>query len=173
MIRRLIWISIALSAAGLVWGQRGRGVGAGGQGTPPTLPSQSNAAATRNGAAKTPAQKPSTAQSAKATTAAKDWTTRLTADSALGTRLTPLLPEGATLAGAAEGFRNQGQFIAALHVSKNLNIPFADLKARMTGAEPVSLGKAIQALRPDLDKTAAEDDVKLAERQAKQDSRGK
>jgi hypothetical protein len=41
-----------------------------------------------------------------------------------------------TLNAASEGFRNQGQFLAALHVSKNLNIPFKDLKAAMLGTPP-------------------------------------
>ena len=34
---------------------------------------------------------------------------------------------------ASSGFRNQGQFIAAVHVSQNLGIPFADLRATMLG----------------------------------------
>jgi len=62
-----------------------------------------------------------------------------------------MLPIGMTLATASSGFRNQGQFIAALHVSQNLNIPFRDLKRAMTGAHPMSLGQAIHALRPSVD----------------------
>src|SRR5712691_6002550 len=54
---------------------------------------------------------------------------QIAANPALVTRLQPLLPSGMTLASAAAGFKNQGQFIAALHVSQNLNIPFAKLKA--------------------------------------------
>ena len=38
-----------------------------------------------------------------------------------------------TLESASAGFKNQGQFLAALHVSQNLNIPFADLKTAMLG----------------------------------------
>ena len=60
-----------------------------------------------------------------------------------------MLPAGMTLEQAADGFRNQGQFIAALEASKNQNIAFADLKAKMTGATPLSLGQAIQELRPE------------------------
>lgn len=63
-------------------------------------------------------------------------------------RLKAMLPSGMTLEQASEGFRNQGQFIAALEASKNQNIPFADLKAKMTGDNPVSLGQAVQELRP-------------------------
>lgn len=92
--------------------------------------------------------------------------TKLDGNTALVTRLTPLLPPGVTLNAAAMGFRNQGQFIAALHASKNLNIPFADLKMEMTGADHDSLGHAIHELKPGVDaKTAA----KTAEGEAKTD----
>lgn len=53
---------------------------------------------------------------------------------------------GGNLQSACSGFRNLGQCVAALHVSKNLGIPFSDLKAKMTGSDSVSLGKAIRAL---------------------------
>jgi len=36
-----------------------------------------------------------------------------------------LLPPGTDLKTAESGFKSHGQFIAALHVSKNLNIPVA------------------------------------------------
>src|SRR5437870_1692851 len=42
----------------------------------------------------------------------------------LKARVSGLLPAGTDLKTAANGFKNQGQFIATLHVSKNLNIPF-------------------------------------------------
>jgi hypothetical protein len=48
---------------------------------------------------------------------------------------------------AALGFKNQGQFIAAVHVSNNLGIPFVDLKSAMVD-DGLSLGRAIQRLRP-------------------------
>jgi hypothetical protein len=97
---------------------------------------------------------------------------QITANPALVTRLTPLLPAGMTLASAAEGFKNQGQFIAALHVSRNLNIPFTQLKADMTGTKHLSLGQAIQDLRPTTDvhsavrtaETASRADLKAAKR---------
>ncbi|MBM3777263.1 MAG: hypothetical protein FJW23_03350 [Acidimicrobiia bacterium] len=46
--------------------------------------------------------------------------------------------------------------MAAVHVSNNLDIPFDQLKAKMVG-EQMSLGDAIQALRPDADADAAAD----------------
>ena len=88
----------------------------------------------------------------------------------LGDRLAKMLPANMTLNSASTGFRNQGQFIAAVHVSQNLGIPFADLRATMLGLplpattiggtpggtstpttttlSPMSLGQAIQKLRP-------------------------
>jgi hypothetical protein len=92
---------------------------------------------------------------------------KITANPALVARLTPLLPSGTTLANAAAGFKNQGQFIAALHVSHNLNIPFAQLKAEMTGADHASLGRAIQDLRPTTTNVKAA--VKTAETAARAD----
>jgi hypothetical protein len=91
---------------------------------------------------------------------------RIDANPQLVTRLTPLLPAGTTLDQAAAGFKNQGQFIAALHVSKNLGIPFTQLKAEMTGTEHDSLGKAIQDLKPTVDAKSA---AKTAGEEAKAD----
>jgi glucose/arabinose dehydrogenase len=86
----------------------------------------------------------------------------------LAAKVTALLPKGMTLDEASTGFKNQGQFIAALHVSKNLNIPFADLKAEMTGKDHDSLGQAIHQLRPTTDATSA---AKHAESEAAEDSK--
>jgi hypothetical protein len=91
---------------------------------------------------------------------------RIAANPALAARLQPLVPSGMTLAQAAAGFKNQGQFIAALHVSRNLNIPFAKLKAEMTGADHDSLGQAIHDLRPTTNTKTA---TKTAEHEADQD----
>jgi len=59
--------------------------------------------------------------------------------------------------------------MAAVHVSHNLGIPFDQLKAKMTGANPASLGRAIEDLRPSLNSKTVKSDVKTAEHQAKQD----
>src|SRR5215475_4516265 len=96
----------------------------------------------------------------------------------LASRLAKLLPEGADVKAAESGFKNQGQFIAALHVSMNLNIPFDQLKAKVTGvtvqtngqttttSNPMALGKAIHELRPDMTADQANDAAKVAEKQA-------
>src|SRR5258708_1741386 len=80
----------------------------------------------------------------------------------------------------ASAFKNFGQFVAAAHVSKNLNIPggFAALMCDMTtktaagatsactNTTKMSLRKAIQTLDPQAD---AKSEAKKATQQAKQD----
>jgi hypothetical protein len=73
---------------------------------------------------------------------------RIERNEQLRTRVTPLLPAGTNLAEASSGFQSEGQFIAALHTSKNLGIPFSDLKSKMTGSNPMTLGEAIRSLKP-------------------------
>ena len=80
-----------------------------------------------------------------------------------------MLPKGMTLDQAATGFRNQGQFIAALHVSQNLGVQFADLRSAMVGNQQ-SLGQSIHTLKPAANATneakratgQADNDAKLA-----------
>jgi hypothetical protein len=82
------------------------------------------------------------------TTISNPIATKIASKPQLASRLERMLPSGMTLARASSGFKNQGQFIAALHVSQNLHIPFADLKKAMTGPNASSLGQSIQKLRP-------------------------
>ena len=102
-------------------------------------------------------------------------TTLLTKNTKLDSNLTSklqakgLLPAGTDLKDACAGFKNLGQCVAAIHVSHNLDVPFACLKANMTGAAPatgsacpartgagkMSLGKSIQTLSPNADAKAA------------------
>ena len=84
----------------------------------------------------------------------------------LTSRLQALLPAGMTLASASQGFKKEGQFIAALHVAHNLNIPFAQLKTELTGEDHDKLGVAIQELKPGVDAKAA---VRAANREAEAD----
>jgi len=87
-------------------------------------------------------------------------TTQKVKNPKLEARLLSLLPAGTNIQDASQGFKNWGQFVAAAHVSSNLGIPFADLKAKMTGlvpgitpgttvptTTPMSLGQAIQSLK--------------------------
>ena len=74
---------------------------------------------------------------------------------------------------AIHRFRNQGEFIAALHVSKNLDIPFDQLKAKVTGEHAMSLGKAIHELRPNLTEKQVKTEEEKAEKQAKETEKPK
>jgi len=91
---------------------------------------------------------------------------KLTRNTALASKLQALLPPGTDLQAAAAGFKNLGQFVAAVHVSQNLGIPFDQLKAKLTGPGAENLGKAIHDLAPTADAKAA---LKTAESQAKAD----
>src|SRR6185295_16491704 len=93
----------------------------------------------------------------------------ITNNAALSSRVQTLLPSGESISNAAAGFEDQGQFIAAAHAAHNLNIPFDQLKAQMTGKDQSSLGKAIQKLRPDLDRKDVKENVKLAGQQSSRD----
>jgi len=97
-----------------------------------------------------------------------------------------LLPAGTDLKSACSGFRNLGQCVAAIHVRHNLDIPFACMKADMTGQASatasncptvarstsklslgkLSLGKSIQALAPSAN---ANEEVKVGTKQADSD----
>jgi hypothetical protein len=81
----------------------------------------------------------------------------------LAKKLEGRLPLGTNLLAAAEGFRNLGQFVAAVNVSNNLGISFTELKARMVD-DGMSLGQAIKAERNDVD------DVTTIVRRAERDA---
>ena len=95
--------------------------------------------------------------------------TRLSSNTKLASKLQSLLPPGTDLQTAASGFKNLGQFVAAVHVSHNLGIPFDQLKAKMQGPPTESLGKAIHQLKPDADAKAQ---TKTAETEAHNDIDG-
>jgi hypothetical protein len=106
------------------------------------------------------AHRPATTTTTTPTTTTTTTTTRLNPIAAKisshpqqAARIQQMLPQGMTLNQASRGFRNQGQFIAALHVSQNLNIPFRDLRRAMTGPNAMSLGQAIHTLRPSANST--------------------
>lgn len=116
----------------------------------------------------------------------------LTQNTQLASKLQSLVPTGTDLQTAAASFKNLGQFVAAVHVSHNLKIPFACLASDMTGTaaanfapsgttvscpdgtgdKKMSLGSSIQALDPSVDNTQAKQDAKTAMSQAKNDMKG-
>jgi hypothetical protein len=62
----------------------------------------------------------------------------------LAAKLQSRLPAGTDLNTAAAGFRNLGQFVAAVNVSNNLGLDFTTLKTAMV-TDGKSLGQAIQS----------------------------
>jgi hypothetical protein len=91
---------------------------------------------------------------------------KLASNTQLASKLQGLLPLGTDLQAAAQGFKNLGQFVAAVHVSHNLGIPFDQLKAKITGPGAENLGKAIHDLQPAANAKA---EVKKAEHEAHSD----
>jgi hypothetical protein len=107
--------------------------------------------------------------------------------------LLPNLPVGTTIQDVSAGFKNWGQFVAAVHVSNNLGLDFTQLKTAMTGltpnpvpgappiqtGTPMSLGQAIKTVTsgttaPDgttLTPTTITTEVKKAEDAATSDLR--
>lgn len=94
----------------------------------------------------------STTSTGTTNTAAESTTTltpvqqKLQKNSNLADKLKSRLPEGTDLMKASEGFKNLGQFVAAVNVSNNLGLNFTDLKTRMVD-EGMSLGQAIQDVK--------------------------
>src|SRR5262249_43444506 len=97
-----------------------------------------------------------------------DFASKIADDPKLSAKVQRLLPPNESLPQAAAGFKNEGQFIAALHVSHNLNVPFDQLKEKMTGPKPMSLGASIKALSPNLSETQSKSEAKRAEKEAKE-----
>lgn len=82
------------------------------------------------------------------------------------TRLAALVPAGLTPEDACRGFKDLNECSATLHVAQNLNIPFADLKDRVTSGQ--SLATSIHALKPKAD---SKREAQRAEEQAREDLR--
>ena len=80
----------------------------------------------------------------------------------LAARLQGILPAGTDVQKASAGFKNLGQFVAAAHVSHNLDIPFDSLRGKMIGGDGMSLGQAIQELKPAADAKTEERNAERA-----------
>jgi hypothetical protein len=72
---------------------------------------------------------------------------KLAQNTNLRAKLQARLPAGTDINAAAAGFRNLGQFVAAVNVAHNQGISFDALRQRMTGPEPMSLGQALQQVK--------------------------
>ena len=98
------------------------------------------------------------------TSKASEFGERIERNPQLASRVHALLPAGVDLKTAAEGFKNEGQFLAALHASKNLNISFGLIRSKIIGHK--TLGQAIHELQSETNANAA---AKAAEDEAASD----
>jgi hypothetical protein len=94
------------------------------------------------------------------------WNDQIAANRKLAAKLQKMLPAGTNLKQASSGFKNEKEFISAVYASKNLGIPFAQLKAKVIGKHAITLDAAIRELRPDLGKAKAKTEEAKAEREA-------
>src|SRR5882762_5645185 len=112
-----------------------------------------------------PAEQPSM-PSTDPTQADPSATAQSSASTAQSTGLAAIVPPGMSAQEACAGFRSVDECVATLHASRNLSIPFPDLKSRVTGG--AKLGTAIHQLKPDANVKA---EVRKAEEQARSDTR--
>jgi hypothetical protein len=103
-----------------------------------------------------------------AQSATNDAARQLAGNSGLSAQVAKLFPDGTDLGLMAGGFKNLGAFVSAAHVSKNLGIPFDQIKTRMV-RDGSSLGDAIHALKPELGESGAKAEAMRAEERAKKD----
>ena len=177
-----VWL-FAAGAAAQGRGQAGRAGGAAGgagmpgaqapMGTPGSEPAKGQRPESASGAT----------HEASAPMGPKSPTTLLEQNTQLAKNLAKFFPDGTNLSAQANGFKNLGEFVSAVHVSHNLGIPFDQLKctqlgtakatesgtvcpAIVTNADGMSLGKAIQRNKPEVGSGQV---VREAERQAKRD----
>jgi hypothetical protein len=85
----------------------------------------------------------------------------------LSEKLQTLLPADEKIQAASSGFKDLGEFVAAVHVAHNLNIPFDQLKGKLTTGN--SLDKALRTLNPNLSHKEIKSEVKKGKQQAKED----
>jgi hypothetical protein len=82
-------------------------------------------------------------------------------------RLAAIVPSGMSAEEACTGFKSVRECATALHAAQNCNIPFADLKSKLTGGQ--KLGAAIHDLKPEAN---AKEEARKAEAQARSDTQG-
>jgi len=158
--------ALALALPALAGGSHGGGGGGGGGGNSSsrsehTSASQGNSGKIAHANAQHDPTAHDKAEHAKSSAGTKTPSQQLAANPKLSDKLSKLLPPGTNMTTAADGFKNLGQFVAAVHVSKNLGISFADLKTRMV--DGASLGSAIKTLKPEAN---ADAETRKARKQA-------
>ena len=130
-------------------------------------PKAKSTTTTTTASAKGPKAKSTTASSTTTSGSKHTSTTATTTTTSGGTTLSPVqqklqkntnlasklesrLPAGTDVTKAAEGFKNLGQFVAAVNVSNNLGLDFTKVKTAMVD-DGMSLGQAIQSQKASVD----------------------
>ena len=90
-------------------------------------------------------------------------------DPQLSSKLKDMLPSDTTPQQACAGFKTVEQCVTTIHLSQNLKVTFADLKAKTTGKGSVGLQKAIEQVAPTVN---AKDELKKAKKQTGEDMKG-
>jgi hypothetical protein len=177
MLISLLGLPLALCSNTALYAQHGHGgagLGPGGAGAPGLSPSGAPGRSGANDAGNRSINSSGNTGSSHGSSSvmtSKDPGGVLDHNSQLATKLENLIGPGtslATLKMYADTFRNFGQFVAAVHVANNLDIPFTTLQAKVTGQNAVSLGKAIQELKPAAN---SKNEVKKATTQANEDAK--
>jgi cellulose 1,4-beta-cellobiosidase len=125
---------------------------------------------THGSSAKSASTTTSTTTSGSSTTSGSNTTTltpvqqKLQKNTNLADKLRSRLPEGTDLMKASDGFKNLGQFVAAVNVSNNLGLKFTDVKTRVVD-QGMSLGQAIQDAKK-LSSANVQTEVQRAETEA-------
>ena len=117
-------------------------------GKPATTP-----ASTKSSSKESPTSTTTTSTTVPAGTTLTPVQQKLQQNTNLASKLQTRLPPGTDLNAAAAGFRNLGQFVAAVNVSNNLGLDFPALKTAMV-VDGKSLGQAIQAQKGTVDGTS-------------------
>lgn len=105
-----------------------------------------------------------TAAKANATLAAKNPGQLLSQNTRLAAKVAELLPPNSDLQKESQGFKTLGEFVSAAHASHDLNIPWDQLRAKITAGD--NLGNAIKELSPQAD---LKTEVRKARREAMKD----
>src|SRR6516162_8237310 len=124
LITSLFALSLFAYVSGTAATAQGKGGGGGGQHVPAGGAPQNNSGHTDHG---------KSADHQGTNTKDQTLESRIESNPQLKAKIESLLPMGMDLKTATMGFKNEGQCVAALNVAKNLNIPFDQLQAKMTG----------------------------------------
>lgn len=87
----------------------------------------------------------------------------------LSANLKAVLPADLTPQQACSGFKTLEQCVIAIHAAQNLNLNFADLKAKTTGKHSISIEKGIEQMATQAN---AKEELKKAKKEASEDMKG-